>query len=273
MKKPLRVLLALAACGSACAAGVETATVHVIGTAPLPGVERPLAQIPSNIRSLSDAALDDAWHVALPDAVAARLPGVNLNETQGNPFQPDFNYRGFTASPLLGTPQGLSVYVDGVRANSPFGDTVNWDMIPQVALDSLTVIPGSNPLFGLNTLGGAIAIHTKDGFRFNATEGEARAGSFGRGALEIEHGGKQDALGYYVAASSYRENGWRDHSNSAVDQLFGKLSWRGSSSELDLSVSHADAVLTGNGLLPLSMLAARRAQIFTHPDTTWNSQT
>ena len=269
----LHAALALAICNSAWAAGVETQTINVIGTAPLPGVERPLEQIPSNIRYLSDAALDDAVHVALPDAIAARLPGVNLNETQGNPFQPDFNYRGFTASPLLGTPQGLSVYVDGVRANSPFGDTVNWDMIPQVALDSLTVIPGSNPLFGLNTLGGAIAIHTKDGFRFSGSEAELRAGSFGRRALEVEHGGNNGSLGYYVAASSYREKGWRDYSDSEVDQVFAKLSWRGSSSELDLSVSHADATLTGNGLLPLSMLEQRRAQIFTHPDTTWNGQT
>ncbi|MFZ2855758.1 MAG: TonB-dependent receptor [Rhodocyclaceae bacterium] len=272
-EKSLAAILLFAAASPAWSAGVEAPAVQIVGTAPLPGVERPLEQIPANVRTLSDAALDDILHVALPDAIAARLPGVNLNETQGNPFQPDFNYRGFSASPLLGTPQGLSVYVDGVRANSPFGDTVNWDMIPQVALDSLTLIPGSNPLFGLNTLGGAIAIHTKDGFRFNGSEAEVKAGSFGRRALEVEQGGNNGSLGYYVAASSYRENGWRDYSRSEVDQVFGKLSWRGSSSELDLSLSHADAVLTGNGLLPLSMLAARRAQIFTHPDTTWNSQT
>jgi len=30
-----------------------------------------------------------------------------------NPFQLDINYHGFTASPLLGTPEGLSVYLDG----------------------------------------------------------------------------------------------------------------------------------------------------------------
>jgi outer membrane receptor protein involved in Fe transport len=272
-----RLCALLTACGAAWAdsppAPIELPTIQVIGTAPLPGVERPLNQIPSNIRHLGAKSLDDAQDVSLTDALATRLPGVNLNETQGNPFQADLNYRGFTASPLLGTAQGLSVYVDGVRANTPFGDTVNWDMIPQVALDSLTVIPGSNPLFGLNTLGGAIAIATKDGFRFRGSAAEAKVGSFGRKSLEVEHGGNNGTLGYYVAASKYREDGWRDYSQSDVQQFFGKISWRDASTELDLSLSHGDAELTGNGLLPTSMLRQKREQIFTHPDTTWNNQT
>ena len=83
---------------------------------------------------------------------------------QGNPFQPDVNYRGYTASPLLGTPQGLSVYMDGVRLNQPFGDVVSWDLIPRLAICHRSpLMPGSNPLFGLNTLGGALAMQTKDG--------------------------------------------------------------------------------------------------------------
>ena len=60
-----------------------------------------------------------------------RMNGVHVNEVQGNPFQTDVNYRGYTASPLLGTPQGLSIYMDGVRLNQPFGDVVSWDLIPQ----------------------------------------------------------------------------------------------------------------------------------------------
>ena len=276
--RPAGVLLAaLAATGPAAGAengdGVTLAPVVIVGTTPLPGVERPLSQIPSNIRHLGASKIDDAQDVTTTDALATRLPGVNLNETQGNPFQADLNYRGFTASPLLGTAQGLSVYVDGVRANTPFGDTVNWDMIPQVALDSLTLIPGSNPLFGLNTLGGAISIATKDGFRFRGSEAEAKLGSFGRKSLELEQGGNNGSVGYYIAASKYREDGWRDHSGSDVQQFFGKLSWRGSSSEIDLALSHADAELIGNGLLPISMLRQRRDQIFTHPDTTRNDQT
>lgn len=88
---------------------------------------------------------------------------MSIIATQGNPFQPDLNFRGFTASPLLGTPQGLSVYMDGVRLNQPFGDVVSWDLIPRSVIGSIALMPGSNALFGLNTLGGALAIQTKDG--------------------------------------------------------------------------------------------------------------
>ncbi len=76
----------------------------------------------------------------------------------------DIQYRGFTAGPQIGTPQGLSVFLDGIRVNEPFGDVVNWDMIPMNAIAGVDVFPGSNPIFGLNTLGGAFTMKTKDGF-------------------------------------------------------------------------------------------------------------
>ena len=101
--------------------------------------------------------------LGLSDQLKRSVGGVFVNDVQDNPLQPDVNYRGFTASPLLGTPQGLSVYFDGVRVNQPFGDTVAWDLIPKAAIRSATLVPGSNPLFGRNSLGGAIAIATRDG--------------------------------------------------------------------------------------------------------------
>jgi hypothetical protein len=110
---------------------------------------------------------------------------------QGNPFQPNVNYRGYTASPLLGTPQGLSVYMDGVRLNQPFGDVVSWDLIPRIAISETTLIPGSNPLFGLNTLGGALSVQTKDGSSKPGAELQISGGSFGRKAAELEYGGLQ----------------------------------------------------------------------------------
>ena len=130
--------------------------VEVVGTTPVPGTGVPKDQIPSNVQTANDKRLRQLQSLNLPDFMASQLPSVNVNEIQGNPYQMDVNYRGFTASPLLGTPQGLSVFLDGVRVNEPFGDVVNWDLIPRGALASLTLLPGSNPLFGLNTLGGAL---------------------------------------------------------------------------------------------------------------------
>jgi outer membrane cobalamin receptor len=92
-----------------------------------------------------------------------RLTSVFINENVGNPYQPDINYRGYTASPLLGTPEGLSVYLDGVRQNQPFGDVIARNLIPKIAIRDMALIPGSDPVYGLNTLGGVVSVQTKDG--------------------------------------------------------------------------------------------------------------
>lgn len=247
--------------------------VEVIGTSPVPGLDRPIDEIPSNAQSIRRDALRDTGSAGLPELLGSQLQSVNVNEIQGNPYQADVNYRGFTASPLLGTPQGLSVYQDGVRINEPFGDSVNWDLIPRNAISSIDLVPGSNPLFGLNTLGGALAIRTKDGFSNAGTGIEGYAGSFGRSAVTAEHGGNNGELGWYFTTTRFEENGWRDHSPSDLNQYFGKISHRSSKHELDLSVTHAKSDLIGNGLTPQSFYDDRRASIFTRPDNSQNRMT
>ncbi|WP_369384845.1 TonB-dependent receptor plug domain-containing protein [Methylobacillus glycogenes] len=95
--------------------------------------------------------IKEAHSLSITDLMNSKLQSVNVNDYQGNPFQMDLQYRGFTAGPQIGTPQGLSVFFDGIRVNEPFGDVVNWDMIPLNALSSFDVFPGSNPIFGLGT--------------------------------------------------------------------------------------------------------------------------
>jgi iron complex outermembrane receptor protein len=246
-------------------------TVEVVESMPVPGTEVPKDQIPSNVQTATDAQLRRAQSLNLPDFMSTHLPSVSVNEIQGNPYQLDVNYRGFTASPLLGTPQGLSVYQDGVRINEPFGDVVNWDLIPKAAIASIALLPGSNPLFGLNTLGGALSVQTKRGDTHPGTELELQAGSFGRVSTEFTHGRKLAEGGHlFLALAGLNEDGWRDHSPSRVRQLFakvgqdrGKLSW-------DLSFTHGDNTLVGNGLLPESMLLQNRRQAYTRPDRTEN---
>src|SRR5262249_8719235 len=140
-----------------------TFRMEIIETTPLPGLDLRIDEIPAPVQTAVSAEIAASGALDVSDFLNRRFAGVFVNEIQGNPFQPDLNYRGYTASPLLGTPQGLSVYMDGVRLNQPFGDVVSWDLIPRTAIASTTLMPGSNPLFGLNTLGGALAIQTKDG--------------------------------------------------------------------------------------------------------------
>ncbi len=174
-----------AACAENPAEQLETPAVEVIGVTPLPGLGVPAAQVPANVQAVTGAEIMRQHPLNLPEFMSQRLSGVSVNENQGNPFQPDLTYRGFAASPLLGTPQGISVYQDGVRINEPFGDTVNWDLIPTSAISTINLIPGSNPLFGLNTLGGALSIRTKSGAQYPGAAAALQGGSFGRHAAEL----------------------------------------------------------------------------------------
>lgn len=252
---------------------VTTAPVEVVGTTPLAGVGVPREHLPANVVSLDDNRLDEIESLNIAEQMVRQVPAVTVNEMQGNPYQANLNYRGFTASPLLGTAQGLSVYLDGVRINEPFGDTVNWDLIPNSAIAGLDLIPGSNPAFGLNTLGGAIAMRTKSGFSHQGGKVELSGGSFGRSNTELEYGGNNGTLGWYAAGDWFREDGWRDYSPSDVKQFFGKLSFRNSVGEADLSLLQARSRLIGNGPVPLSLLGERRQAVFTHPDETRNDLT
>lgn len=248
---------------------LELPKVEVIGTTPLPGIGVPLEQVPANIQSAPDTSIKKQPGVSIADYLENNVGSINVNAAQNNPFQLDVNFRGFTASPLLGTPQGLSVFQDGVRVNEPFGDLVNWDLIPQAAIANIQVIPGSNPLFGLNTLGGALAIQTKSGFQFPGYGVRAYGGSFGRRATEFEAGGHGDSVDYFVAGNLFHEDGWREHSSSRVKQLFAKVGYQDERTDLDLSGSFADNRLEGVQALPTSFLGDR-SQAYTWPDYTSN---
>jgi outer membrane receptor protein involved in Fe transport len=252
---------------------VTTATVEVVGTTPLAGIGVPRLHLPSNVQSLDDRRLEEIESLNIAEQLVRQVPAVTVNELQGNPYQANLNYRGFTASPLLGTAQGLSVYVDGVRVNEPFGDTVNWDLLPNSAIAGVDLVPGSNPAFGLNTLGGALAMRTKSGFSHPGGRLEASGGSFGRTNTELEYGGNNGTFGWYGAGDWFREDGWRDYSPSDVKQFFGKLSFRNAAGEADLTLTKARSRLIGNGPVPQSLLAERREAIFTQPDETSNDLT
>ncbi|MEQ1729396.1 MAG: TonB-dependent receptor [Vicinamibacterales bacterium] len=251
------------------------ASVEVLAATPLPGVEMPADQIAAPVQSATSKDLDSSGALDISDFLKRRATAVHVNEIQGNPFQADVSYRGYTASPLLGTPQGLSVYLDGVRMNQPFGEVVSWDLIPRVAVGSSTLMPGSNPLFGLNTLGGALVLHTKDGQANRGTTVQGLFGSNLRRAIEVEHGGARasGALNWYVAGNLFAEDGWRDDSPSDVRQLFGKLGWQAGRTGLTLTAAHADNSLHGNGLQELRLLERDYRSVYTTPDITDNRST
>ena len=253
------------------AEALETDKVEVVGTTPLPSIGTPINQVPSNVQTGSSKQIDQQQSLDLSEYLDNNLGSVNTSNTVANPYQADVQFRGFTASPLLGTPQGLSVYLDGVRVNEPFGDIVNWDLIPTNAIANINLIPGSNPLFGLNTLGGALAVHTKSGAEFPGYKATVYGGSWARRAFEFEAGGenKEKNIDYYVAGNIFKENGWREHSSSDVKQIFGKVGWQNELSDLDLSIALADTFMEGTQAVPLSALNEPK-KAYTYPDSIGN---
>ncbi|MCA7993242.1 TonB-dependent receptor [Burkholderia cepacia] len=253
------------------APAVTLPTVVVVGTTPLLGIGTPLQKVPANVQTVRAAELDAQHRATLADFFAANLQSVTISEAQGNPYQTDVNYRGFTASPLLGTPQGLSVFVDGVRVNEPFGDVVNWDILPTQAIDRTQLIPGSNPVYGRNTLGGALAITTKNGKSNPGGEAEVSGGSWGRKTAALEQGGTIGPnLDYYATANVANDGGWADHNASRVRQAFGKLRYTDSDTTLSISAGGADNALYGTQTIPRSFLDNRK-QAYTYPDLNRNS--
>ena len=247
----------------------ELPSVTVIGTTPLPGLGTPLRDVPANVQIFNRGDFDRQRPLELTDFLGANANSVNVGAAQGNAYQQDIIFRGLTASPLLGAPQGLSVFQDGVRINEAFGDVVNWDLIPQSAISSIQLIPGSNPVFGLNTLGGALAIFTKSGAQYPGGAIQLSGGSFGQKAVQVEYGGTNEHVDYFATANFSDERGWAEHNPSRIKQFFGKLGYQDDITDLDVSLTLADNTLQGTQTLPQPWLDTPR-QAYTFPDTNEN---
>ena len=226
--------------------------------------------VPANVQRALAEQLQRSQALDLTDFLNRQFSSVSINHAQNNPLQPDFNFRGFTASPLLGLPQGLSVYENGVRINDPFGDTINWDLIPVSAIDNVQMLAGAQPVFGLNTLGGALSLRMKNGFGQQGTQLDAYGGAFGRLGTSLQVGGNDGRWGYYGDVDYFKEDGWRDHSYSDALRVYGALSRHESDWAVDLSAAYANTKLRGNGPAPAELLAIDRSAVFTYPDITQN---
>ncbi|WP_428355999.1 TonB-dependent receptor [Methyloprofundus sp.] len=248
---------------------IELETMSVVNTTPL-GADIALNKVTTNVQVMTAEDMARAQSISIADYMNQYMGSVSINDAQNNPLQPDIQYRGFTVSPLLGLPQGLSVYTNGIRFNEPFGDSVHWDLIPKGAIDSMTLQGGSNPAYGLNSLGGSIAIKTKTGFTAPEHSLTVSGGSWSRHNEELTSGWNNGEFAYFLDLQYFHEEGWRDDSESGVFNGLGTLSWRGEDGQLNLTLAGANSSLIGNGALPVELEAIDRTAIFTHPDKTSN---
>ncbi len=258
-----------AAPGDAPPAEIALPTVNIIGSSPLlgSGIDRNKLPAETSVLNSGDIARNGTPNTLR--ALNEQVGGVNLNSASGNPDQPTLLYHGFEVSPLLGTPQGLAVYVNGARFNDAFGDTVNWDLIPSIAVDQLN-LEGPNPVFGLNALGGSVSVQLKNGFTYHGGEATLYGGSFGRVVGEFQYGKQSGNVSAYVAATERHQDGWRNLQSSDIQSFYGDLGWRGDRSEVHFNLTLANSVLNGPGTSPVELLAADPAAQFTAPNQVAN---
>ena len=243
--------------------------VNIIGSSPLlgTGIDRNLVPAETNVLTQQDISRTGA-----PSALGAlsdQVSGVALDSASGNPYQPSLFYHGFAASPLQGTAQGLAVYVNGVRFNAAFGDTVNWDLIPDIAIDRMN-LEGSNPVFGLNALGGSLNVQLKNGFTYHGGELVLSGGSFGQAQSQFQYGKQVGDVAVYMAGTGLHAGGWRDNQSSDIYNFYGDLGWRGDKAELHLSVTAASTALDGPGPAPVELIDASPQSVFTAPNAIAN---
>lgn len=242
---------------------------QVVAPTPVTGIGIDRNKVPAMVQTLTAEDFSRVYSPSVVEALVQRIPGIISNDVQGNEFATDLRYRGFSASPVQGTPQGLAVYMQGVRVNEAFGDTVNWDLIPTIAIGRADVWT-NNPAFGLNALGGAISFQMKDGFTYRGLEFDTSGGSYGRVGGSLQYGVRNGEWGLYLAAQGLKDDGWRYQSPSRIARFYGDLGWKGTDAEIHLVASAADNYFGVVGPTPIELLNIDYQSIYTWPQTSKN---
>ncbi len=253
----------------AAGAPVTLPDIDVVGTTPLLGSGIDRDRVPQATQVLTSQDIDRTNVPSLTGALLDNIPSATVTDVSGNMFQPDILFRGFAASPVAGTAQGLAVYVNGARFNDPFGDTVNWDLIPSIAIDTLNV-EASNPVFGLNALGGSVNVQLKNGFTFQGGDATGYGGSFDRESGILEFGRQLGDFAIYGAGEITHDGGYRQTQSSDIYRLYTDLGYRHDDLEIHLSIDAADNTLGNPGASPVQELYAHPTGIFTGPNAVFN---
>jgi outer membrane receptor protein involved in Fe transport len=241
----------------------------VYPTTPVSGSGIDVDKVPASVNAVDANQIERVRSPNIADALQRYVPSIVVNEVTGNPFQPDVQFRGFVASPVAGTPQGLAVYQNGVRINEAFGDMVNWDLIPTAAIRSVTVVT-NNPAFGLNALGGAINVQMKNGFNYKGIEIDTMGGSFGRIQSTAQWGKQYDNFSVYGALEGLHDSGFRNFSASNVRRFYGDVGYKNEASEFHVNMGAADNNFGAATTVPVELLQQYYGATYTTPQTSTN---
>ncbi|HEY7670232.1 MAG TPA: TonB-dependent receptor, partial [Hyphomicrobium sp.] len=246
--------------------GIDSGTVMM---SPVAGSDIPIGKFPGAVGRTDSSDIQRTGDTYVPEVLQSTVPSAILSDAQGNVFQRTLQFRGFDASPVNGQAQGIAVYQNGVRINESFGDIVNWDFIPDAAIDGITII-GANPVFGLNAIGGAAVLVMRDGFNFQGAEFDVRGGSYGRLQSSLALGGNSGNWGVFIAVEGIKDDGFRDFSEAELKRMYADIGVKGDGSEFHLNFTGAKNFVGVTAAAPEELLDLGWERTFTSPQTTDN---
>lgn len=242
----------------------------VISTTPVPGaVGIDVNKVPGLVSTVSSKDFEERKSPSVADAITSHVPAAVAINVDGSDLSPDLYYRGFDVSRISGSDNGLAVYQNGVRINEAFGDGVNLDLVPPIAVDHADVYT-NNPIFGLNALGGAINFTMKNGFNFHGGDATILGGSYGRVNGNIEYGKQVGNYSFYGAADGYRDGGYRPFGAQNAERAYADLGYKSQDSEVHAIASYGRSLLGVQGTTPQVLVQQQYNSVFTTPQTTEN---
>ena len=260
-------LVALTTCSRA--ETIELPTFNVVATTPLGGGEIDVAKSPFAVWQTGSQDIQTFNDTTLPGTLGAPGAGRHGQQRIGQRLPARRQLSRLHATPVTGTPIGLAVYQNGVRINEAFGDGVNWDLIPENAIDRTAIVAG-NPIFGLNALGGAVTVTMKNGFTWQGFEADLRGGSFGRAQEEVQFGKQVGDWSVYLAGTQINDGGWRVDGSSQLTNFYGDVGYKANGFESHLQLTAADTQFGAAVFTPIQQLQNNWSSVYTVPQTTEN---
>jgi iron complex outermembrane receptor protein len=240
--------------------------LEVVGTvSPTAAAPRVGSGVPARITILTRQEMETWAPHLLADALAGGA-GVSAYDDLGSPFKVSLTARGFAAGPAIGLPQGISVFVDGVRENEPDAAQVNFDLLPLGHVDHIEFLHGPAALLGPNSLGGAINLVTKRGGGPFESDFETSVGSFGQASGSASIAGRVNGWSYYAGGELERQRGWRDETDGRQRNVLANLGRYSGERGFSLQLLASSDRTREAGSLPESLYAVSPRSNFTPGD-------
>ena len=231
-------------------------TIEVIGSI-LPAAGPQIGSgIPARISVVTGREID-RWEPRLLANALARQPGVSTYDDLGSPYKITLQSRGFTSSPVVGLPQGLSVFLDGVPVNEPDAAQVNFDLLPLEHIGRVELLSGTSSLLGPNSLGGAVNLVTKHGGGAPSGEIELSGGSYDLYSGEASVGGSARGWNYYAGGGYDSDKGWRQVTSARLYNGFVNVGRQSQRAGINVQLFGARSRAQPAGSLPASIYAVK----------------